>query len=110
MNGKKEKITLSGEIDLQKYGLSSELSLIQALRNIHFPTKDIAIENIMPGGQHPARQRLVKEEMIAFQLGMASLKDRQAHLKAPPLEKQEDWYKSVLNNFPHALTGAQEKD
>ena len=99
----------SEEIDLQKYGLSSELSLIQALKNIHFPTKDIAIENIMPGGQHPARQRLVKEEMIAFQLGMASLKDRQAHLKAPPLEKQEDWYKSVLNNFPHALTGAQEK-
>ncbi|RZO18034.1 MAG: ATP-dependent DNA helicase RecG [SAR86 cluster bacterium] len=99
----------SEEIDLQKYGLSSELSLIQALKNIHFPTKDIAIENIMPGGQHPARQRLVKEEMIAFQLGMASLKDRQAHLKAPPLEKQEDWYKSVLNNFPHVLTGAQEK-
>ena len=70
------------EIDLNKYGLVSELSLMDALENIHFPDKHIVIDDIAPGGQHPARQRLIKEEMIAFQVGMASLKDRQEHLRA----------------------------
>ncbi len=97
------------EIDLKKYGLVSELSLMDALKNIHFPDKHIAIDDIAPGGQHPARQRLIKEEMIAFQVGMASLKDRQEHLHAAALKNKSSWYKSVLENFPYELTSAQKK-
>ena len=97
------------EIDLKKYGLISDLSMIDALTNIHFPDKNIEIDAIAPGGQHPARQRLVKEEMVAFQLGMASLKDRQAHLRAIALKDKGRWHESVLDNFPYKLTQAQEK-
>ena len=99
----------SDEIDLKKYGLVSKLSLIDALDNIHFPDKKIVIDDIAPGGQHPARQRLIKEEMIAFQVGMASLKDRQEHLQAIALSTQGGWYKSVMRNFPYELTGAQKR-
>ena len=94
---------------MKKYGLVSKLSLINALGHIHFPDQSIAIDDIAPGGHHPARQRLIKEEMIAFQVGMASLKDRQAHLKSPALDCQRGWYDSVLNNFPYSLTKAQQK-
>ena len=104
-----KKYDHNNEIDLKKYGLVSKLSLINALGHIHFPDQSIAIDDIAPGGHHPARQRLIKEEMIAFQVGMASLKDRQAHLKSPALNCQRGWYDSVLNNFPYSLTKAQQK-
>ena len=97
------------EINLQRYGLVSELSLMDALKDIHFPDKYIVIDDIAPGGQHPARQRLIKEEMIAFQVGMASLKDRQEHLLAAALNNKGSWHKSVLKNFPYELTNAQKK-
>ena len=87
----------------------SKLSLISALGHIHFPDQSIATDDIAPGGRHPARERLIKEEMIAFQVGMASLKDRQAHLKSAALNHQGSWYESVLNNFPYSLTNAQHK-
>tara|TARA_B100000900_G_C20593504_1_gene722467 strand:- start:713 stop:2773 length:2061 start_codon:yes stop_codon:yes gene_type:complete len=104
-----KKYDKHNEIDLKKYGLISELSLIKALSDIHFPDQNIAIDDIAPGGQHPARQRLIKEEMIAFQVGMSSLKDRHAHLKSAALNQQGGWHKSVLDNFPYKLTGAQSK-
>ena len=61
-------------LDVEKYDSSLNMKIIDALATIHNPDAGINIEEMLPGGSHPARVRLLKEEMIAFQAGMAFLK------------------------------------
>ena len=64
---------------------------------------------MLPGGSHPARVRLLKEEMIAFQAGMAFLKRKQKRHHAYSLSKEDEWTAEVKSNFPFELTKAQAK-
>jgi len=94
-------------LDVEKYDASLNMKIIDALQIIHNPEADIDINEMLPGGSHPARVRLLKEEMIAFQAGMAFLKRKQKRHHAYSLTKEDEWTKEVKSNFPFELTGAQ---
>ena len=96
-------------LDLEKYDASLNMKIIDALVIIHHPEAGIDIDEILPGGSHPARVRLLKEEMIAFQAGMAFLKRKQKRHHAFSLSKENAWTAEVKSNFPFELTNAQEK-
>ena len=96
-------------LDLEKYDASLNMKIIDALVIIHHPEAGIDIDEILPGGSHPARVRLLKEEMIAFQAGMAFLKSKQKRHHAFSLSKENAWTAEVKSNFPFELTNAQEK-
>ena len=63
----------------------------------------------MPGGSHPARKRLIKEELLAFQLGMLSLKERRKKSKARSYKSIGKWTKNIETNMHFNLTGSQLK-
>ena len=94
-------------LDVEKYDASLNMKIIDALQIIHNPEADIDINEMLPGGSHPARVRLLKEEMIAFQAGMAFLKRKQKRHHAYSLSKESEWTAEVKSNFPFKLTGAQ---
>ena len=62
-------------LNLEKYDPSLDMNILDALKAIHNPAPATDIDDILPGGSHPARVRLLKEEMIAFQAGMTFLKE-----------------------------------
>lgn len=96
-------------LNVERYDASLNMKIIDALGIIHNPEANIDIDEILPGGSHPARVRLLKEEMIAFQAGMTFLKSKQKRNHAFSLTKESDWTAEVKSNFPFKLTGAQAK-
>jgi ATP-dependent DNA helicase RecG len=96
------------DINLKKYGFD-EINLSESLKEIHFPDKSIKKEDILPGGNHPARKRLIKEELLAFQLGMLSLKERRKKSKSRSYKSIGKWTKNIETNMPFNLTGSQHK-
>ncbi len=96
-------------LNLERYDASLNMKIIDALKIIHNPEANINIDEILPGGSHPARVRLLKEEMIAFQAGMTFLKSKQKRNHAFSLSKERDWTEEAKLNFPFKLTGAQAK-
>ena len=67
-------IIIDDFLNLEKYDPSIDMNILDALKAIHNPAPSTDIDDILPGGSHPARVRLLKEEMIAFQAGMTFLK------------------------------------
>ncbi len=96
-------------LDIEKYDPSLNMNILDALKIIHNPTPATNIDDILPGGSHPARVRLLKEEMIAFQAGMTFLKRKQKRHHAVPLITEGSWSNEVRDNFPFALTSAQKR-
>ena len=85
------------------------MSIKDALEIIHNPNADIPIDDLIPGGTHPARVKLLKEELIAFQTGMVSLRSKMKTSKAEPCIKNGSWRKDFLSMFPYELTAAQSR-
>ena len=96
-------------LNLEKYDSSLDMNILEALKAIHNPAPMTDIDDILPGGSHPARVRLLKEEMIAFQAGMTFLKRKQKRHRAFPLTQEGSWSKEVQHNFPFQLTQAQSR-
>ena len=85
------------------------MSIKDALEIIHNPSADIPIDDLIPGGTHPARVKLLKEELIAFQTGMVSLRSKMKTSKAEPCIENGSWRKDFLSMFPYELTAAQSR-
>ncbi|MFL2727418.1 MAG: ATP-dependent DNA helicase RecG [Gammaproteobacteria bacterium] len=96
-------------INLKHYGDDNALSIKDALEIIHNPSADIPIDDLIPGGTHPARVKLLKEELIAFQTGMVSLRSKMKTTKAEPCIESGSWCKDFLSMFPYELTTAQSR-
>lgn len=94
-------------LNVEQYDPSLNMKVMDALSCIHNPETEIDVNEILPGGSHPARVRLLKEEMIAFQAGMSFLKRKQKRHHAFPLSQEQEWTREVKNNFPFKLTSAQ---
>ena len=85
------------------------MSIKDALEIIHNPSADIPIDDLIPGGTHPARVKLLKEELIAFQTGMVSLRSKMKTSKAEPCIESGGWRDDFLSMFPYELTNAQSR-
>ncbi|MEZ0262723.1 MAG: ATP-dependent DNA helicase RecG [Alphaproteobacteria bacterium] len=74
----------------------------EALQQAHSP-QDAA--GVSP--DHPARQRLAYDELLANQLTMALVRQNHKRQKGRALEGNEELYQKALAAFPFELTGSQ---
>ncbi len=78
-----------------------------ALRTVHRPRPEDDLAALMEQ-RHPAQQRLVLEELVAHQVGLARLRQQKRALKAPPLPPSR-LVNQLLASLPFTLTGAQQR-
>ncbi|WP_370305860.1 ATP-dependent DNA helicase RecG [Sinimarinibacterium flocculans] len=81
---------------------------LDALRAIHHPKSDADAEALIERG-HPAQTRLIREELLAHQLGMRLLRGRLKARPAPAIRKPADAVSALLGVLPFAPTGAQRR-
>ncbi|HGG59941.1 MAG TPA: ATP-dependent DNA helicase RecG [Gammaproteobacteria bacterium] len=86
----------------------ADLSLADALRYLHRPPPD-ADQTLLLSGEHPARQRLAFEELLAHQLALRKLRLASARLRATPLTGRGGLEARFLAALPFALTAAQQR-
>ncbi len=82
--------------------------LTTALQLIHRPPADTNLV-LLEENQHPARQRLVFEELLAHQISLRQLRERQRQHAALPLTGNGPLRQRFLNGLPFQLTGAQQR-
>jgi len=80
----------------------------QAIRYLHRPPPD-AEQQVLLEGRHPAQQRLAFEELLAHQLSLRLLRERQIRELAPPLAATGQYTGKLLQQLPFELTGAQRR-
>ena len=88
-------------------GMVRVVDTLAALRMIHRPASD-ADAALLLRGQHPAQQRLIREELLAHQLCMRMLRNAVKTRPVQPLNVQlprKNIYEDVF--LPFKFTGAQ---
>jgi len=85
-----------------------EYSLMDALVYLHAPPPDASLEQLRDG-THPAQLRLALEELIAHNLSLRALRDRQQAIAAPALPAQTAVQDHFLEQLPFEPTGAQHR-
>jgi len=83
-------------------------ALHEAIRYVHRPPADASLREL-DEGIHPAQQRLAFEELLAHQLSLRQLRERQDRHAAPPLHATQTLQKPFLGNLGFQLTGAQQR-
>ena len=85
-----------------------QIGLHEALRIVHRPPPDIAIEQL-ENGQHPAQQRLVLEELLAHHLSMLKVRAQTQQLSGFALPQNTQLAERLLQALPFSPTGAQQR-
>jgi ATP-dependent DNA helicase RecG len=80
----------------------------QALAYLHAPPPD-APQELLREGQHPAQQRLALEELVAHNLSLQRLRQRQQAEGAPALAGNPKLNAVFMASLPFAATGAQQR-
>ncbi len=91
--------------------LLSELGfpeLQQALACVHQPDPEENI-GLLEAGRHPAQQRLAFEELLAHQLSLQKLRQRQRQRAAPVMDSDTELQTALLHSLPFDLTAAQQR-
>ncbi len=99
------------ELELLPESARAELqmpSLGEALRYIHAPPPDAAVD-VLETGRHPAQQRLAFEELLSQHLGLKRLRQRVRSAGAAPLADRRGLREALLKHLPFQLTGAQQR-
>jgi len=87
---------------------AAEYSLVDALKYVHQPPPDAAVEQLLER-KHPAQKRLAYEELLAQQLTMKKLRAQTQHHIAPILKGNSQHRAQLLHALPFPLTGAQQR-
>lgn len=82
--------------------------LAEAVRLLHRPPPDQS-PRLLSGSGHPAQRRLALEELLAHQLSLRVLRQRQRRLGAPPLSGDGRLQQALRDHLPYRLTGAQQR-
>ena len=88
--------------------------LDEALRFLHHPTPDVALQTL-EDRSHPAWQRLKAEELLAQQISQLQARRARAAMRAPPIAglamagTQCTLYEQLLERLPFRLTAAQQR-
>ncbi len=83
-------------------------TLHEAILYVHRPPADASLHEL-DEGIHPAQQRLAFEELLAHQLSLRQLRERQDRHAAPPLPATRTLQRPFLGNLGFQLTGAQQR-
>jgi ATP-dependent DNA helicase RecG len=81
---------------------------LAALQALHRPSGPAELAAILGGG-HPAQQRLIREELLAHQLGLRLARRRAREAAAPPLRDVRDAVKELVPQLGFPLTRAQQR-
>ena len=82
--------------------------LADAVRLLHRPPPDQSPELLSDNG-HPAQRRLALEELLAHQLSLRALRQRQRRRRAPRLRGGGRLQHALLDRLPFTLTPAQRR-
>jgi ATP-dependent DNA helicase RecG len=82
--------------------------LADAVRLLHRPPPDQSRRLLSEAG-HPAQRRLALEELLAHQLSLRVLRQRQRRRAAPVLQGDGRLQRALLQRLPFALTAAQQR-
>jgi ATP-dependent DNA helicase RecG len=82
--------------------------LTRALQYLHAPPPDASLD-LLRDGTHPAQLRLALEELVAHNLSLHRLRERQQHEGAPALPFAKNTLDAFLNNLPFSPTNAQQR-
>ena len=82
--------------------------LTQALQYLHAPPPGAPVE-LLREGQHPAQQRLALEELVAHNLSLYRLRQRQQREGSPPLPRNNRQLAAFLATLPFTPTAAQQR-
>jgi len=77
------------------------IALNDAISQIHFPANQRAMQK--------AKERLAFDELFLIQLKMLKIKRTWQRLKAPAMELDEEWIRSMVAKLPFKLTNAQRR-
>ncbi len=89
----------------QQYQL---ITLKEALLTLHQPTAKHSVEQLL-NSNHPARQRLIFEELVAHHLSLRKFREYSRQIKAIQLTTKNKLYKKLLQSLPFKLTDAQQR-
>jgi len=83
-------------------------TLVEALRYLHAPPPDAPLNQLL-AGTHPAQLRLALEELVAHNLSLLRLREKQQERAAPALQtrRARPLQQSLLNGLPFKPTAAQ---
>jgi ATP-dependent DNA helicase RecG len=81
-------------------------ALSRALQFLHAPPPDASLA-LLRDGKHPAQLRLALEELVAHNLSLHRLRERQQHEGAPRLPPDTKLLRAFLASLPFAPTTAQ---
>ncbi len=82
--------------------------LSAALQYLHRPPPDAPQTELLEG-RHPAQRRLAFEELLAHQISLRLLRQRQRRIAAPVLRVPGRLRERLLCQLPFALTAAQQR-
>ena len=82
--------------------------LTQALQYLHAPPPNASLERLREG-EHPAQLRLALEELVAHNLSLQRLRERQQQEGAPALAAHPDILSAFLSRLPFSPTSAQQR-
>ena len=82
--------------------------LAEAVRLLHRPPPDQSRQLLSDNG-HPAQRRLALEELLAHQLSLRALRQRQRRRRAPTLRGGGRLQHALLDQLPFTLTRAQRR-
>jgi ATP-dependent DNA helicase RecG len=85
-----------------------QITLHEALGFLHNPPAGAALSDIQQG-LHPAQLRLAREELIAHQLTVQGVRDRERRHSAPRIAGFSSLSEQFLKQLPFSPTAAQER-
>ena len=83
-------------------------SLADAVRLLHRPPPSES-QRLLSDSGHPAQRRLAFEELLAHQLSLRVLRQRQRGRGAPVLAGKRSMQRALIDALPFELTGAQQR-
>ena len=102
-------LTQFGVRELLPAGLyPQQIGLSEALQLLHRPPPELAL-SMLEFGQHPAQQRLIIEELLAHNLSVLQVRQRNKQHPACALPPAPDLLSRLLANLPFTPTGAQQR-
>ncbi len=83
-------------------------SLSQALLQVHQPEAEVSLASI-EALKHPAQQRLIFEELVAYRLGMLQFRSKARQLRAKSHDIKDKNINGFVSTLSFELTSAQKK-
>ena len=95
-------------VDLLPANENYPYDLTRALQYLHSPPPDASLE-LLREGKHPAQLRLALEELVAHNLSLHRLRERQQRDGAPALPSRKQALDNFLASLPFTPTDAQQR-